>query len=161
MIILKRYGLPPIIGAAVYSILYAVSPQGRFLGWGLLLSLLFAYLVRVCDDIGDYKRDLSRGKAVLSLPLLTAMGGALLLSYIITAISTAGYLTLLPLALLLLQFAIPERYRDLIKPTFMPAAVITLAYEFFRLNVWVWIFVGILILSDLILIIFKQRREKE
>ena len=161
MVLLKRYGLPPVIAVALYTVTYALFGRGEaFLNPGALLAVLLALQIRVCDDLADYEADRQRGKAPLSRRILMGMLITTALEVVATAIASRGYGMLIPLGLILLQFALPGKYRDWLKPLFMPAIVGTLVWSFFEWNPWIWVVLPVLVAADLILIMVKKTGRK-
>ena len=141
VILLKRYGLPPMIAVALYAVTYALFGKGEpFLNPGVLLAVLLALQIRVCDDLADYEADRQRGKALLP--------------------PSRGYGMLLPLGLILSQFALPGKYRNWLKPLFMPGIVGTLVWSFFEVNPWLWVVLPLLVVADVVLIVVKKTGRK-
>lgn len=161
MVLLKRYGLPPVIAVALYTVTYALFGRGEaFLNPGALLAVLLALQIRVCDDLADYEADRQRGKAPLSRSTLIVLLIIMALAIAATAIASRGCGMLIPLGLILMQFALPGKYRDWLKPLFMPAIVGTLAWSFFEWNPWIWVVLPVLVAADLILIMVKKTGRK-
>lgn len=157
MVLLKRYGLPPVIAVALYTVTYALFGRGEaFLNPGALLAVLLALQIRVCDDLADYEADRQRGKAPLSRSTLIVLLIIMALAIAATAIASRGCGMLIPLGLILMQFALPGKYRDWLKPLFMPAIVGTLVWSFFEWNPWIWVVLPVLVAADLILIMVKK-----
>ena len=157
MVLLKRYGLPPVIAVALYTVTYALFGRGEaFLNPGALLAVLLALQIRVCDDLADYEADRQRGKAPLSRSTLIVLLIIMALAIAATAIASRGCGMLIPLCLILLQFVLPGKYRDWLKPLFMPAIVGTLVWSFFEWNPWIWVVLPVLVAADLILIMVKK-----
>ncbi len=156
MILIKRYGMPLVAAVALYSVIYFVFGNGSgYIGMGLALSVLSAYLIRICDDIGDYERDKSKGRAPIGKKALTAMAILAVLANFSLALIAKAYLMLISPIVILLQFLINDKYREVIKPLFMPTIVITVVFSFFSPNLWLYVIVPILIISDIILIVYK------
>jgi hypothetical protein len=82
------------------------------------------------------------------------------LEVVAIAIASRGYGMLIPLGLILLQFVLPGKYRDWLKPLFMPAIVGTLVWSFFEWNPWIWVVLPVLVAADLILIMVKKTGRK-
>ena len=161
MVLLKRYGLPPVIAVALYTVTYALFGRGEaFLNPGALLAVLLALQIRVCDDLADYEADRQRGKAPLSRSTLIVLLIIMALAIAATAIASRGCGMLIPLGLILMQFALPSKYRDWLKPLFMPAIVGTLVWSFFEWNPWIWVVLPVLVAADLILIMVKKTGRK-
>lgn len=159
MILIKRYGVPFAVTVVLYSIIYLIFGAGcRYLGMGLVLSVLSAYLIRICDDIGDYKKDRTCGKAPIRKGILIAMCAFDVSVWLFLSLISKEYLMLIPPTLILSQFFIKDKYRDVIKPLFMPTVIVTLVLSFFTFNPWLYVIVPILIISDVILIVYKRRR---
>lgn len=158
---LKRYGLPPMIAVALYAVTYALFGKGEpFLNPGVLLAVLLALQIRVCDDLADYEADRQRGKAPLSRKVLVALLTVMALAVVTTALLSRGYGMLLPLGLILSQFALPGKYRDWLKPLFMPGIVGTLVWSFFEVNPWLWVVLPVLVVADVVLIVVKKTGRK-
>ena len=161
MVLLKRYGLPPVIAVALYTVTYALFGRGEaFLNPGALLAVLLALQIRVCDDLADYEADRQRGKAPLARSTLIVLLIIMALAIAATAIASRGYGMLIPLGLILMQFALPGKYRDWLKPLFMPAIVVTLVWSFFEWNPWICVLLPVLVAADLILIMVKKTGRK-
>lgn len=161
MVLLKRYGLPPVIAVALYTVTYALFGRGEaFLNPGALLAVLLALQIRVCDDLADYEADRQRGKAPLSRSTLIVLLIIMALAIAATAIASRGYGMLIPLGLILLQFALPGKYRDWLKPLFMPAIVGTLVWSFFEWNPWIWVLLPVLVAADVVLIVVNKTGRK-
>ena len=161
MVLLKRYGLPPVIAVALYTVTYALFGRGEaFLNPGALLAVLLALQIRVCDDLADYEADRQRGKAPLSRSTLIVLLIIMALAIAATAIASRGYGMLIPLGLILMQFALPGKYRDWLKPLFMPAIVVTLVWSFFEGNPWLWVVLPVLVAAVFILIMVKKTGRK-
>lgn len=159
MIIIKRYGAPLVIACALYSLVYFIfGKETRYFGMGFFMSVLLSYLVRICDDIADYKKDRAEKKAPISEGVLVLMGASACAAILILAIISYAYLMFIPLVLILLQLLIKNKYRDIIKPLFMPGIIMTVVFSFFTPSLWLLVIVPILIISDVILIVFKRRR---
>ena len=86
------------------------------------------------------------------------MGASACAAILILAIISYAYLMFSPTAIRLLQFLIKNKYRDIIKPLFMPGIIMTVVFSFFTPSLWLLVIVPILIISDVILIVFKRRR---
>ena len=161
MVLLKRYGLPPVIAVALYTVTYALFGRGEaFLNPGALLAVLLALQIRVCDDLADYEADRQRGKAPLSRSTLIVLLIIMALAIAATAIASRGYGMLIPLGLILMQFALPGKYRDWLKPLFMPAIVGTLVWSFFEWNPWIWVLLPVLVAADVVLIVVNKTGRK-
>lgn len=161
MVLLKRYGLPPVIAVALYTVTYALFGRGEaFLNPGALLAVLLALQIRVCDDLADYEADRQRGKAPLSRSTLIVLLIIMALAIAATAIASRGCGMLIPLGLILLQFALPGKYRDWLKPLFMPAIVGTLVWSFFEWNPWIWVLLPVLVAADVVLIVVNKTGRK-
>ena len=161
MVLLKRYGLPPVIAVALYTVTYALFGRGEaFLNPGALLAVLLALQIRVCDDLADYEADRQRGKAPLSRSTLIVLLIFMALAIAATAIASRGCGMLIPLGLILLQFALPGKYRDWLKPLFMPAIVGTLVWSFFEWNPWIWVLLPVLVAADVVLIVVNKTGRK-
>ena len=116
MLIFKRYISPMIISSILYISVWAVFGKGEsFAVGGMFFSFAIAYLMRLCDDICDYEKDKKSGKVLLSKTTLKMLCRILSGITALGAIVFEKYIMLLPLALILAQFAIGERYREYIK----------------------------------------------
>ncbi len=159
MILIKRYGMPLVVAVVLYSIIYLIFGEGfQYIGMGLWLSVLLSYLIRICDDIGDYESDRAKGKAPIHKGILMAMGASCVLAFLSLTLIAKAYPMMISLLVILLQFLINDQYRDVIKPLFMPTVVITVVLSFFAPNPWLYVIVPILIISDVILIVYKRHR---
>ncbi len=159
MILIKRYGTPLVVSVVLYSVIYFIFGAGfRYIGMGLVLSVLSAYLIRICDDIGDYESDKSKGKAPIGKKTLTAMAILAVAAFFAFTLIVKAYLMFIPPIVILLQFLINDKYREVIKPLFVPTIVVTVVLSFFAPNFWLYVIVPILIISDVTLIVYKRRR---
>jgi len=159
MLLLKRYGTPFVLAIALYSFVYLFFGNGSdYLGAGIAFSILASYLIRLCDDIGDYEEDLERGKALISKKALIMTCASVICVFSALALIYAKYLMLLAPLPILLQFPIKDGYRVLLKPLFVPVIVITIVFSFFSSNNLLYVIVPVLIIFDVFLIICKQHR---
>ena len=159
MILIKRYGMPLVVAVCLYSATYFIFGEGfRYIGTGFWLSVLLSYLIRICDDIGDYESDRAKGKAPIHKGILMAVGALCLSVFFALTLIAKAYPMMISLLVILLQFLINDKYRDVIKPLFMPCIVITVVLSFFTPNPWLYVIVPILIISDVILIVYKRHR---
>ncbi len=160
MILIKRYGMPLVVAVVLYSVIYFIFGEGsRYIGTGLVLSVLSSYLIRICDDIGDYERDRAKGKAPIRKGRLTAMGALAVSAFFALTLIAKAYPMIVSPLVISMQFLINDKYRDVIKPLFMPTIVITVVLSFFTPNFWLYVIVPILITSDVILIVYKRHGE--
>lgn len=156
---IKRYGMPLVLTAALYSIIYALfGGSAPYFGAGLGVVLMLAYLMRVCDDISDYDKDKAQGRAPLSRGILILLCCLLAASALVLSLIAALYGMLVPLALILLQLALPGRWHVLIKPLFLPATVVALVYGSFVPHAGVLLAAVVLAVMDVALILIKERR---
>ena len=159
MILIKRYGFPLLLSLALYTAVYFLFGNGSpYLGIALALSVILSYVIRICDDIGDYEKDRAQGQAPIRKSILVVMMVAALSVFGILTLVAKAYIMLISPTVILLQFLIKDKYRDIIKPLFLPAIVVALVLSFFTPNFWLFVTVPILIISDVILIVFKRRR---
>ena len=159
MILIKRYGFPLVLSFALYSVIYLIFGMGSpYFGIGLALSVLLSYFIRICDDILDYKKDRAAKKAPIRKGILTLMGAVVLFAFVILTFIKESHLMFIPPAIIAAQFLINEKYRDFIKPLFLPATVITLVFSFFTPSLWLLALVPILTVSDIVLIVYKRHR---
>ncbi len=159
MILIKRYAMPLVAAVGLYSVIYFIFGLGfRYIGMGFWLSVLLSYLIRICDDIGDYESDRAEGKAPIHKGILMAMGALCVSSFLALVLIAKAYPMIISLLIVLFQFFINDKYRDVIKPLFMPTIVITVVLSFFAPNPWLYVIVPVLIISDVILILYKRRR---
>ena len=153
---IRRYVLPGVLAAGTYLLLGAVFPVRRLYIAGLLITVLTAYFIRVCDDISDHERDAQSGKAPIGKKALIAMAVALSAVLAGIALYFALYLTVLPLFVIAAQFLLKEKYRDLIKPLFIPVILITLFCTVFAYSHFVWIPIAAVVILDTLLILKKR-----
>ena len=159
MILIKRYGLPIVVAVVIYSLIYFIFGAGyRYFGVGMALSVFLSYLIRICDDIGDYESDKAKGKAPMRKWMLITLGAVAVTASICLMLTSRAYYMLAAISIILLQFLIKERYRDVIKLLFVPIIVITLVVSFFEPNFWLYVIVPILIVADALLIVYKRKR---
>lgn len=156
---IKRYGAPLVVSLALYSLLYALAGTDiPYFSIGLLWAVVLSYLIRLCDDIGDYEADVQKGKAPIGkkpLIVLTCLAAAVM---VITVVVTQRWWVLLPAALIPLTMAIPQKLQHFIKPLFVPAILLTLAGTCFQLNAGVYLLSALMLLGDGALIYIKEKR---
>ena len=71
MLLIKRYGAPLLLVAALYSILYVLFGYPTpYFGVGLFAVLSLSYLIRTCDDLCDYNADEAKGRAPIGRGVL-------------------------------------------------------------------------------------------
>ena len=161
MILIKRYGTPLILSVVLYSVIYLIFGNGSpYFGMGLVLSVILGYLMRICDDIGDYEKDKAKGKTPIRKEILIVMGALATSVFLILTLISKAYPMAISLWVILLQFFITDKYRDIIKPLFMPVIVIALVISFFAPGFWLAVIVPILIIFDIVLIVLKRCRRK-
>ena len=159
MLFLKRYGAPFVLAIALYSLVYLIFGHGsEYLSAGIAFSILASYLIRLCDDIGDYEEDLKNGKAPISKKALTVLCLSVTGLFIALAFIFSKHLMLLAPLPILLQIPIKDRYRVFLKPLFVPVIVITIVFSFFSSNYLLYVILPVLIIFDVFLIICKQHR---
>ena len=159
MTLLKRYGMPLVLSVVLYSATYFIFGEGsRYSGVGLALAVLLAYLIRICDDIGDYEKDRRRGKAPIRRELLIILCALAAVGVCALALLRGVYLMIIPVAVIAAQLLIKEKYRDIIKPLFLPVTVTALVLSFFTPNLWLSAVLPALIIIDVILIVYKRKK---
>lgn len=157
MLAIKRYVLPGVLAFLAYWLLGLLFSAAPGLYWaGLAAAILFAYLVRFCDDISDFPRDLARNKVLLGRKMLILLACVTGLALVGIAIGFQLYWLMLPPGLVAAQFLLTEKYRDWLKPLFLPAILVALFLTVFAFTPFVFLFTGIAILVDIILIVRKR-----
>jgi len=157
--LIKRYVIPLVTAVGLYSVVYFLFGAGsRYIGMGFWLSVLLSYLIRICDDIVDYEIDKDNGKAPIHKGILMALGALCVSASFVLILTSRAFLMIGSLLVILLQFLINDKYRDVIKPFFIPTIVVDVVISFFVPNPWLYVLVPIFIVSDVILIIYKRRR---
>lgn len=161
MLLIKRYGTPVLLTAVLYTIVYLLFGRSApYFGAGLVTVLLQAYLIRTCDDLCDYQKDKQNQKAPISRTVLILLCCCFGIGALAVSLIFAQYLMLLPLVLILMQLPMPEKWRDFIKPLFLPGIVIALVYEAFTVSVGVFAVAGILLAADALIILGKRKGER-
>ena len=160
MIFVKRYLTPPLLAIALYSVIHLVTGGGNYFTPGLAFAILYALLIRLCDDMGDYERDLADGRAVLKMPVLISLCLSFSVIYLALIFILAKPFMAVAPVVVFSQFLLPEKHRDVIKPLFMPAAVVGIATSFFTLCPAIWIFCAILLIADIVIIFYKRSKAK-
>jgi hypothetical protein len=165
-LILRRYGLPIAFTLGVYTLLYFFCGAGvkntdgtdiPYCNAGFWIAVLYAVLMRFTDDILDYEKDKAANKAPIKKNILY-VGGGVATAAIVTLVAVFSLLwLLLPIVWIGLLFVVKGGDREIIKPFFTPAVVLTLAASVFCLNAFAWILAAVLILADSVLIL--QRRK--
>ena len=161
MKLLKRYIEPFFLGLVVYTVLctvFGLRKNGFFPG--LCIVLLFAYLIRISDDIADYREDFRMGKP--QLPMGALIGAEIGITGFIClfALQNNTLLFFIPIVLIVSQFAVPKRYRDIIKPLFMPAVAASLMDTVLNYNTLTFMITAILmVVFDIILITGKRKKD--
>lgn len=160
MIFVKRYLIPPLFAIFLYTVTYFLTGGGDYLTLGLVFAILFALLVRLCDDTLDYEKDLAKGRATLIMPILISACLSVSVMYLALMIIFAKPFMSVAPVVVFSQFLLSEKQRDVIKPLFMPAAVMGIATSFFTLCPAIWIFSAILFILDIAIIIYKRSKAK-
>ena len=110
MLLVKRYVTPVVIAVALYSLIYLIFGGGyRFMGLGIVFAILSSYLIRLCDDIGDYAKDLKNGKAIFAIKTLKLLCLSVVSVFCALALIFTKYPMLLAPLPILLQFLIGEK----------------------------------------------------
>lgn len=157
--LIKRYGVPLAVSLALYSLLYVLAGDGvPYWNPALLWAVLLSYLIRLCDDLGDYEADAAAGKAPVGKKTLFALTGLTLLILILTALLARGWWVLLPAALISGTLAVPGKGQWFLKPLFVPTILLSLAATSLRLNIWVYILSAAMLAGDVLLICIKEKR---
>lgn len=157
MTALRRYLLPGAAAAAAYLLLgYLFTPVPGLYWTGLLCTLLLAYYIRFCDDLLDFNKDAARGKALLSKGVLTALTVMTVLALLTFSISFSLYLLLLPAAIISAQFCIKERFRNFLKPLFLPGILISLFCTVFAYDPWIYPIILAAAAVDILIIAEKE-----
>ena len=140
MLAVRRYGLPGIIAVISYLVLeYIFTPvQGLF--WqGCIFSVLFSYLMRVCDDIGDFEKDAKKNKTVFGKRFLIFLDVCILLVLICGTVVWQMYFMLIPLAVIMSQFLLKGIFRKVVKVLFVPAVIFALFNTVFVFSYYMFI----------------------
>ena len=160
MILVKRYVIPLVISVVLYSAVYFLfGIDSQYMNIGLVLSVLLSYLIRICDDMGDYEKDKEKGRAPITPKVLAVLCIITVLAFSVLTVVAEKYLMFIPLLTVLSQFLISEAFRDIIKPIYMPSIVICLVFSFFTPSFWLYVAVPILVVSDIALIVYKRHGE--
>ena len=157
-LIIKRYGLPILITLVIYTALYFLCGKGvPYVNKGLWIALLYACLMRFCDDVNDYEEDVKLGKAPIEKDILT--WGVMVAVFVIVLLSMIGafWWLILPLVLIELLLILKGLAADIIKPFFTPAVIITLTICVFEINIFTWILSVVLMIADGVLV-FRRRK---
>ncbi len=159
MLLIKRYFFPFLFSVALYSIVYFIFGNDTpYFNVGLVLSVLLAYFIRLCDDISDYEKDESEGKSLIRKETLIISSIWVSSAFFALTFLSKSYLMFIPLAVILSQFLFKDKQKDVIKPFFMPVIVIAVVFSFFTPSLWLFVISLIVIIADVFLIIKKKRR---
>ena len=157
-IIIKRYAplLPAAIG--IYTLLYFLCGKGAvYVGVGFFAASLYALMMRFCDDIADYQKDLEKGKAPIKLLWLSCGATFALISVVLFSVFFKMWWLLLPCVLIIVPIAVGKKKIDWIKPFFTPSIIIAITLSVFTMNIWVWILALIIGVLDGLLIFIKSK----
>ncbi len=158
MLLIKRYFFPFLFSVSLYSLVYFIFGNDMpYFNVGLVLSVLLAYFIRLCDDISDYEKDESEGKAPLRKGTLIISSIWVASAFFALTFLSKAYIMFIPLAVILSQFLLKEKQKNIIKPFFMPVIVISVVLSFFTPSLWLFVISLILITADVFLIIKKIR----
>ena len=158
-IFLRRYILPIALSFALYSITYFICVNhASFLNFGLLNCLLYAFLMRACDDFKDYQSDFEKGKAIFSLPILRVFIVTLTAVILLISIAFKLPLMIIALPLVLLTAVLKGVLNDFIKPLILPCIILTLSFSVFTFNYFLLILLALCVLFDIILIIRGKKK---
>ena len=162
MIFIKRYGMPLFLAVGLYTVIYFIFGYGKYyyFDMGLFMSVIMAYLIRICDDICDYEADRARNRAPIPKKALIVACIAIATVMLALSLIFKAYFMLIAIFLILIQFAIRDKYRSIIKPLFMPTIAVALVFAFFKPDWRLILVASVLIIFDVILILLKGRREK-
>ncbi len=124
---IKRYLLPGILAFCAYLILGFIfsSVDGLYTA-GLVITILNAYFIRVCDDISDFEKDRRSGKALLGKKMLICLATGIFFAVLVYSVVFSVYWAVLPLIVISAQLLFKEKYRDFFKPLFIPVILISL-----------------------------------
>lgn len=159
MTALRRYLLPGAATAAAYLLLgYLFTPVPGLYWLGLLCALLLAYYMRLCDDLLDFEKDAARGKAPLGKGVLIALTVTAVLILSALSVAFSLYWLLLPAAIISVQFCMKERFRNFLKPLFLPGILIALFHTVFAFDPWIYPIILAAAAVDVLIIIGKERK---
>ena len=159
LLILKRYGVPILITFGVYTAFYFLCGKDtKYINVGLWIALLYACLMRFCDDITDYEKDVKADKAPIKRSvLIIGVCLATIAIFLLTAFGGVWWM-LLPLVLISLLFILKGLPADIIKPFFTPTVVLVLTISVFEINLFTWILSALLVIIDG-LFVYKGRKK--
>lgn len=153
----KRYVLPGILALGAYLILGFIFPHVDTLYFpGLGICLLTTYFIRVCDDILDFEKDREAGKALLEKKWLIGLFIGICAAIALCALLFSGYWWLLPPGVIALQFLLPEKLRNFIKPLFIPSLLICLFLTVFMYTHTVWWIIAATFVADIVILLTKR-----
>jgi len=154
---IKRYLFPGVLAVCSYLIIGAVfsSVDGLYIV-GLAVTVLMAYLIRLCDDILDFEGDQRVGKSLIGRKTLVFLALGVFFVLLGFASFLALYWILLPLIIVSVQFLIKEKYRDFIKPLFLPSILTALFNTVFFYSRWLPFLIAVVIAFDIIIILRKR-----
>lgn len=157
-ILLKRYAPLLPIAVLIYTLLYVVCGiDGTYIGVGFWAACLYAFMMRFCDDIADYEKDVANGKAPIKLLWLSCGATAMLLGVVAISVILKLWWLLMPCAIIVLPLAVGKNKIDWIKPLFTPAIMLAIALSVFEINIYVWILAVLIGVADGILILVKRK----
>lgn len=146
-LLLKRYFLPLILVVIIYSLVFFIFGKDQYFNIGLIMSILFFYLVRLVDDFFDYDKDLGDNKVLFSKKILNILICLLGLIYIFCSIFFGYYYFLFLLILILLSIIF--RYA---KVLFIPSVIWLIIFYEMSFNYAYFIISLSFIIIDLYLI---------
>lgn len=157
-IIIKRYTPLLPIAVSLYTLMYFLCGKGTaYIGAGFWTACLYAFMMRFCDDVADYQKDLQNGKAPIKLFWLACGATVSLIGIVLFSVLLKMWWLLLPCALIILPLAVGAKRMDWIKPFFTPSIIIAITLSVFTINIWMWILSLILGVLDGVLIFIKNK----
>ncbi len=153
LLALKRYALPLVLSACLYTLTYIVcGAQTEFWNVGIVVAVLHAYSLRFVDDIVDYQHDVEKRKALVPKPLLWALLAVASFVSVVLAVAFQLFWMLLPTLLVATILFAQNILQKCLKMLFIPSVVLALAQSLFAINWWLCAVVVVAIVVDGILV---------
>lgn len=157
--VLKKCVLPAVLAAAGYAFLFLLFGEGKkFVNAGFFSAFLYAYLIRICDDILDYQKDEREQKNLFPRKILYCFCAADVAGLAVLAILSGKFLFFAAAAVIFLPFAVKGKYRDYIKPFFLPAVIICIVFSSLKADFWAWVVSFVAFIADWAVILLHKEK---
>ncbi len=150
---LRKYIFVIMFGICLYTILFAFAKvKVNYISYTFFISLIFSVLIRLVDDLCDYKIDIEKNKNVFNKTTIITL--IIVLSILnIILIVFKKYLLLFLIFILLFINLFNKNIFKYFKSLYVPLICIIISYYFFGISVLCIVLAVISLIVDLYIIV--------